>query len=90
MVACTGDYLASGIESTLSSMIIGMWTTFETLAGDLWEATVNCHPHGLSLLAGKRKNPGQNQMGDDQQPKAGQEMKKDAGRMIQFSRLFRG
>jgi len=55
MVACTGDFLANGIEPTLSSMVVGTWTAFETFAGDLWVAVLNEHPAELALLAGTEK-----------------------------------
>lgn len=45
--------ITSGIEAWLSAQVVGAWTTFETLAGDLWEAALNCHPAGLSDLKGK-------------------------------------
>jgi hypothetical protein len=69
----TGDYLTSGVESILTSMLVGTWTAFETLAGDLWEAVVNAHPHGLAQLAGKSKRDGQD--------------KRDQGKMVQFALL---
>jgi hypothetical protein len=43
-----------GLDAILTNQIIGAWTAFETLAGDLWEAALNCHPHRLSDLKGKR------------------------------------
>jgi hypothetical protein len=45
----------SGLEAMLSSVVTGMWTAFETMAGDLWEASLNVHPEGLAELKGKRK-----------------------------------
>ncbi len=50
------------VEPWLSSAIIGAWTAIETLTGDLWEAAVNAHPHGLAKLRGdwpKGKEKGQ-------------------------------
>jgi hypothetical protein len=38
----------------MSSQIIGMWTAFETLAGDLWESALNAHPKGLASLKGTK------------------------------------
>jgi hypothetical protein len=32
------------VEGLLSSMLLGTWTAFEALAGDLWESAVNAHP----------------------------------------------
>ena len=43
-----------GLESILIAQVTGMWTAFETLAGDLWESALNLHPYGLSELKGKR------------------------------------
>ena len=43
-----------GLEAILSSCVIGLWTTFETMAGDLWEAALNIHPAGLAELKGKK------------------------------------
>jgi hypothetical protein len=45
-----GTYLA--LENLLSSMILGTWTAFETLAGDLWETALNVHPKDLADLGG--------------------------------------
>jgi hypothetical protein len=39
----------------LGTMVIGAWTAFETLAGDLWDAAVNAHPKTLSELRGNVK-----------------------------------
>jgi hypothetical protein len=52
MIACTGDFLSKGMEPTLSSMLVGTWTAFETLVGDLWRAAVNAQPTYLAVLAG--------------------------------------
>jgi hypothetical protein len=46
--------LPEGVDSWLSAQVVGGWTAFETMAGDLWEAALNCHPHGLSELKGKQ------------------------------------
>lgn len=52
MVACSEDFLAHGVDATLSSLVVGMWTAFETLAGDLWVAAVNAQPSCLAGLTG--------------------------------------
>jgi len=57
----------------LSSMVVGTWTAFETLAGDLWEAAVNAHPRGLAKLVGGEHR--------------GQKGKEDLGRMVPLERL---
>jgi len=36
-------------------MVVGTWTAFETMAGDLWVATVNANPRLLARLAGTEK-----------------------------------
>ena len=52
MAQCNA-YLSKAIEAVLSGMAIGTWTAFETLAGDLWVATLNAHPRDLDRLAGQ-------------------------------------
>jgi hypothetical protein len=51
-------WMSSGVASFLSTILVNAWTAFETLAGDLWEAALNAHPHGLSDLKGKRSRIG--------------------------------
>jgi hypothetical protein len=46
--------VVSGLEGLYWSQVIGAYTAFETLVGDLWEAAINCHPGTLSELSGKR------------------------------------
>ena len=43
------------IEAMLASYITGMWTAFETLAGDLWEQALNVSPENLATLQGVPK-----------------------------------
>jgi hypothetical protein len=43
------------IESMLASMILGTWTAFETLAGDLWVDSLNACP-AFASLSGAPKN----------------------------------
>ncbi|HEV8070354.1 MAG TPA: hypothetical protein VGP76_21750 [Planctomycetaceae bacterium] len=40
------------VEGLMASMLIGTWTAFETLASDLWEEALNCHPQALAALSG--------------------------------------
>jgi hypothetical protein len=47
--------ITRGVEALLISLILGMWTSFETMAGDLWEAALNAHPDNLSELKGHWK-----------------------------------
>lgn len=49
-------FMHAALESLLSATIVGLWTAVETLAGDLWEAALNLHPHTLADLAGKPAN----------------------------------
>jgi hypothetical protein len=49
------DDVKIGMESIFSSQIVCAWTAVETLLGDLWEAALNSHPHGLSDLKGVPK-----------------------------------
>jgi len=54
-LAATGmGSMRSGAPEMLASHITAMWTIFETLAGDLWEAAINGHPSGLSGLHGRK------------------------------------
>jgi hypothetical protein len=65
-----------GIETLLASMIIGAWTAFETLAGDMWEAAVNCHWQILSALQGApqkwQNSNSSDDRGDEQESPEGQ------------------
>ncbi len=47
-----------GLEAILVGQVTGTWTAFEVMAGDLWEAAINCHPHGLADLKGKKREKG--------------------------------
>jgi hypothetical protein len=52
--------LGLSVNAWLSSLIVGAWTAFETLAGDLWEEAINAHPKTLAtrasqLRAGEQK-----------------------------------
>src|SRR5262249_2336111 len=38
----------------LSYIVVGGWTAFETMAGDLWEQAVNIHPETLAALVGTK------------------------------------
>jgi hypothetical protein len=43
---------AGGFDFLLSSFVIGAWSIFETMTGDLWEAALNINPSGLAHLNG--------------------------------------
>jgi hypothetical protein len=43
-----------GVEAMLWSYITGMWTAFETMAGDLWEQALNLSPENLATLSGDK------------------------------------
>jgi hypothetical protein len=49
------EEVAKGAISALEAMIVGIWTAIETLAGDLWTAAVDAHPHTLAALTGSPK-----------------------------------
>jgi hypothetical protein len=44
--------VATGAEAIMSSFLVGTWTAFETLAGDLWVSSVNVQPEHLAGLTG--------------------------------------
>jgi hypothetical protein len=44
----------SGHEAWLAAQMSATWTAFEAMAGDLWEAALNCRPEELAKLAGKK------------------------------------
>jgi hypothetical protein len=44
--------LSDQIESLMLAQIVSAWTTFETLAEDLWKAAMNANPKGLAALNG--------------------------------------
>ena len=44
------EIAVQGCEAVFSSMLIGTWTAFETLAGDLWETCLNNRPR-LGFIA---------------------------------------
>ena len=52
VIAAGGTRAPSGFEAILANAIVGAWTTFETLAGDLWEVALNVHPYKLAELKG--------------------------------------
>jgi hypothetical protein len=58
--ADSNPFLWLGHESILIAQVTGMWTAFEVLSGDLWEASLNSHPHTLAELKGRKfKKQGQ-------------------------------
>jgi hypothetical protein len=48
-----GAFIA--VQAILYSYVTAMWTIFESLAGDLWEAALNHMPDGLAELQGKKR-----------------------------------
>lgn len=48
------EAFSPAVDALVMSLLIGTWTAFEVLAGDLWEAAINHHPTGLARLAGTR------------------------------------
>jgi len=53
-----------GLDSLLVSIVVGAWTAFETMAGDLWESAVNACPQRLSALSGKPWRDGETEQDD--------------------------
>ena len=45
--------LEQGVDALLYALITGAWSSFETLAAELWEAAVNAHPQTLAYLQGR-------------------------------------
>jgi hypothetical protein len=58
-----------GLDHLFSAYLTGAWTAFETLCGDLWEAALNAHPHGLAHLNGSRWGKGRKRDSVDTKPK---------------------
>jgi hypothetical protein len=56
---------ALGVDAMLTSQLVGIWTAFETLAVDLWKASLNAHPKTLSHLQGTQKRIQRNCKGKD-------------------------
>ena len=53
-----GALVWRGFQSLLVAQLTGMWTTFETLATDLWVCAVNAHPQKLAKLDGQKNRIG--------------------------------
>jgi hypothetical protein len=73
------ELVSMGAERYLGSMLLGVWTAFETLAGDLWETALNIHPRILSDLKTGDKSVPINQVqryGYDLREKMGTILKK--------------
>jgi hypothetical protein len=82
-----------GIEATLTGMILGAWTAFEALCGDLWEQTINQHPRGLAELKGKETRINKLSCGntdiDDSDVFSGIENEKQGRKLITLNDLQR-
>ncbi|MEY2396500.1 MAG: hypothetical protein QOF94_2845, partial [Acidobacteriaceae bacterium] len=52
-LAASAAVSGGAVDAMLAAYITGMWTAFEVLSGDLWEAALNIHPETLSNLNGK-------------------------------------
>jgi hypothetical protein len=85
-----------GLETLLASMVIGTWTAIETLAGDMWEAAVNCHWQILSALDGKPQD-WQNANSSEDRPERSEEQTsvenqggKTGEKIVPLGRLQRG
>jgi hypothetical protein len=49
------EEIQNGLEAMMSAMIVGTWTAFETMAGDLWATALDIHPEGLAELKGSKE-----------------------------------
>lgn len=58
IIAHENPLVLVGIHSVFVLMVINMWTVFESMAGDLWEASLNTHPQRLAALSGSRRRIG--------------------------------
>jgi hypothetical protein len=87
MVDKAGLFLGEAVESTLSSMIVSMWTAFETFAGDLWVATLNAHPQGLARLAGQEKRIAARAGAEAERASEGGEAKGDGEKTVRLKLL---
>ena len=54
LLASAGGLMSSAFAALLQSYVTSMWTIFETLAGDLWEAALNSKPDRLAPLKGSQ------------------------------------
>jgi len=85
------DNDASGQEAWLASQITTSWTAFEAMAGDLWEAAVNCKPRELSKLSGRKQSAESKMIAIDYIHKYDFDLSKHMGTILsnkyQFDRL---
>jgi hypothetical protein len=59
LVKHVDDELRGAYDTLMSAQLVLLWTTVETLAGDLWEAAVNFHPQGLASMNARGRATGQ-------------------------------
>jgi hypothetical protein len=53
IVALPGEnIIEKGVDAMLYALVTGAWTSFESLASELWEAALNAHPRTLAYLRG--------------------------------------
>lgn len=62
-----------GFEYLLSTFVIGAWSVFETMAGDLWETSLNLNPSGLAHLKGAPNRLRKNEKAKFGSPKTSRE-----------------
>jgi hypothetical protein len=80
----------TSFEPLLSSFIIGSWTAFETMAGDLWEIALNLNPGGLAHLSGTASRLRKNEkapLGSTKSPKVENQSKSVELNLIQFHKF---
>jgi len=51
------EQFSSMYDTLMLSQLLLVWTSFETMAGDLWETALNIHPTLLASLRGTRGGP---------------------------------
>jgi hypothetical protein len=60
---------AMAFVQLLAAHVMGTWTAIESMFGDLWETSLNCHPKTLAALKGKPKRiGGTDQKATEQRP----------------------
>lgn len=62
--------LTNVLMQLMAYHLVAVWTIFETLAGDLWEAAVNSHPNMLASLSGTLNPNDKNTVRPDQKPRS--------------------
>lgn len=75
----------NNFDLAMMSILTSAWTTFETAAGDLWEAALNNRPFGLANLGGDKRYKGKRQKrADDDTPKNDKSVRLDVIRDFEW------